>query len=127
MKLVPENDSMGTVLVPENAYFGPQTQRAIENFSISDLTLPLSFVYSLALVKKYSAMVNHELGLLSEKLSKAIIQAADEVTEGKFDNQFVIDVFQTGSGTSTNMIMLILANQAMMLCLPLFIFQLPFS
>lgn len=103
MKLVPENDSMGTVLVPENAYFGPQTQRAIENFSISDLTLPLSFIYSLALVKKYSAMVNHELGLLSEQLSKAIIQAADEVIEGKFDDQFVIDVFQTGSGTSTNM------------------------
>jgi len=103
MKLVPEKDSMGTVLVPENAYFGPQTQRAIENFPISGLTLPLSFIYSLALVKKYSAMVNHELGLLSEQLSKAIIQAADEVTEGKFDNQFVVDIFQTGSGTSTNM------------------------
>jgi len=103
MKLVPENDSMGTVLVPENAYFGPQTQRAIENFSISGLVLPLSFIYSLALVKKYSAAVNHQLGLLSEQLSKAIIQAADEVTEGKFDSQFVIDVFQTGSGTSTNM------------------------
>ncbi|MFO7665246.1 MAG: class II fumarate hydratase [Desulfobacterales bacterium] len=103
MKLVPENDSMGTVLVPENAYFGPQTQRAVENFPISGLTLPLSFIYSLALLKKFAAMVNHELGLLSEQLSKAIIQAADEVTEGKFDSQFAIDVFQTGSGTSTNM------------------------
>ncbi|MFH1974864.1 MAG: class II fumarate hydratase [Pseudomonadota bacterium] len=103
MKLVPEKDSMGTVLVPENAYFGPQTQRAIENFPISGLALPLPFIYSLALVKKYSATVNHELGLLSDQLSKAIIQAADEITEGKFDNQFVIDIFQTGSGTSTNM------------------------
>ncbi len=103
MKLVPENDSMGTVLVPENAYFGPQTQRAIENFPVSGLTLPLSFIYSLALLKKYSAMVNQELGLLSEQISKAIIKAADEVTEGKFDSQFTIDVFQTGSGTSTNM------------------------
>lgn len=103
MKLFPENDSMGTVLVPESAYYGPQTQRAIENFPISGLTLPLSFIYSLAIVKKYSAIVNQELGLLGEQLSKTIVQAADEVTEGKFDNQFVIDVFQTGSGTSTNM------------------------
>lgn len=103
MKLVPQTDSMGTVLVPENAYFGPQTQRAVENFPISGLTLPLSFIYSLALVKKYAAIANTELGLLSGQLSKAIIQAADEVMEGKFDNQFLVDVFQTGSGTSTNM------------------------
>ena len=103
MKFVKEKDSMGTVLVPENAYFGPQTQRAIDNFPISGLTLPLSFIYSLAHVKKFSATVNHELGLLSEQLSKAIIQAADEVMEGKFDSQFLVDVFQTGSGTSTNM------------------------
>jgi len=103
MKFVKEKDSIGTVLVPEEAYFGPQTQRAIENFPVSGLTLPLSFIYSLALVKKLSATVNHELGLLSEQISKAVIQAADEVTDGKFDNQFLVDVFQTGSGTSTNM------------------------
>jgi len=103
MKFVKEKDSIGTVLVPEEAYFGPQTQRAIENFPVSGLTLPLSFIYSLALVKKLSATVNHELGLLSEQISKAVIQAADEVADGKFDNQFLIDVFQTGSGTSTNM------------------------
>jgi fumarate hydratase class II len=103
MKQVPENDSMGTVLVPENAYFGPQTQRAVENFPISGLTLPLSFIHSLALLKKHAAMINSELGLLSGQISKAVIQAADEATEGKFDDQFVVDVFQTGSGTSTNM------------------------
>jgi fumarate hydratase class II len=103
MKLVPENDSMGTVLVPEDAYYGPQTQRAVENFPISGLTLPLSFIHSLALVKKCAAMANNELGLLSGQISKAVISAADEIAEGKFDNQFVVDVFQTGSGTSTNM------------------------
>ncbi|RPJ17559.1 MAG: class II fumarate hydratase [Desulfobacteraceae bacterium] len=103
MKLVPENDSMGTVLVPEDAYFGPQTQRAVENFPISGFTLPLSFIHSLALVKKYAAMINSELGLLNGQISQAVIQAADEVAEGKFDGQFVVDLFQTGSGTSTNM------------------------
>jgi fumarate hydratase class II len=103
MKLVPENDSMGTVLVPEGAYFGPQTQRAVENFPISGLTLPLSFIHSLALVKKYAAMINGELGLLNGQISQAVIRAADEVAEGKFDGQFVVDLFQTGSGTSTNM------------------------
>lgn len=103
MKQVPESDSMGTVLVPENAYYGPQTQRAAENFPISGLTLPLSFIHPLALVKKYAAMINSELGLLNGQISNAVIKAADEVTEGKFDGQFIVDVFQTGSGTSTNM------------------------
>ena len=98
-----EKDTMGTVRVPENAYFGAQTQRALENFPISGLKLPLVFVYSLALIKKYSARVNFELGLLNAKISESIIQAAQEVRDGKFDDQFVVDVFQTGSGTSTNM------------------------
>ncbi len=103
MKFIKEKDSMGTVLVPENAYFGPQTQRAIENFPVSGLTLPSCFMHSLALIKKYSAVVNRDLGLLGRQISKAIVKAADEATNGKFDDQFVIDVFQTGSGTSANM------------------------
>ena len=103
MNLREEKDTMGTVQVPENAYFGAQTQRAVENFPISGLKLPLKFVYSLALIKEYSARVNFELGLLNAKISESIIQAAREVRDGKFDDQFVVDVFQTGSGTSTNM------------------------
>ncbi len=98
-----EKDSLGTIDVPESAYFGASTQRAVENFPISGLTFPLSFIYSLALVKKCAAMVNNELGLLDKKISKAIVASAQEVIDGKFDDQFVVDIFQTGSGTSTNM------------------------
>jgi len=98
-----EKDSLGTIDVPESAYFGASTQRAVENFPISGLTFPLSFIYSLALVKKYAAMVNNELGLLDKKISEAIVVSAQEVIDGKFDDQFVVDIFQTGSGTSTNM------------------------
>lgn len=98
-----EKDTMGTVSVPQNAYFGAQTQRAVENFPISDLRLPLVFIYALALIKKFSARVNFELGLLPAEISEAIIQAAGEIRDGRFDDQFVVDVFQTGSGTSTNM------------------------
>ncbi|MDY6791141.1 MAG: class II fumarate hydratase [Thermodesulfobacteriota bacterium] len=98
-----EKDTMGTVRVPRNAYFGAQTQRAVENFPISDLRLPLAFIYALAVIKNYSARVNFELGLLDAEISEAIMQAAREVRDGKFDDQFVVDVFQTGSGTSTNM------------------------
>jgi fumarate hydratase class II len=103
MKFREEKDTMGTVRVPEDAYYGPQTQRAIENFPISGLTLPLSFVHALALIKRCSARVNGELGLLEQELSAAIVQAASEIMDGRFDDQFVVDVFQTGSGTSTNM------------------------
>jgi len=98
-----EKDSLGTIDVPESAYFGASTQRAVENFPISGLTFPLSFIYSLALVKKCAAMVNNELGLLDKKISKTIVASAQEVIDGKFDDQFVVDIFQTGSGTSTNM------------------------
>jgi len=98
-----EKDTLGSIRVPEDAYFGPQTQRAVENFPISGLRLPLAFIYALALVKECSARVNFELGLLDAELSEPIMQAAREVRDGKFDDQFVVDVFQTGSGTSTNM------------------------
>jgi len=98
-----ETDTMGTVLVPEDAYYGPQTQRAAENFPISGLAMPGYFIQSLALIKKCAAQVNRELDMLDPKLADPISQAAREVMDGKFDDQFVVDVFQTGSGTSTNM------------------------
>jgi fumarate hydratase class II len=103
MKTRKEKDSLGTLDVPESAYFGASTQRAVENFPISGLTFSSPFIYSLALIKKCAATVNHELGLLDEKISGAIVASAQEVIDGKFDDQFVVDIFQTGSGTSTNM------------------------
>ena len=103
MKYREEKDSLGTLEVPEDAYFGASTQRAVDNFPVSDLRFPLSFIYSIALIKQCAAEVNQELGLIDEKLSKSIVASAQEVMKGKFDDQFVVDVFQTGSGTSTNM------------------------
>ena len=103
MKYRKEKDTMGTVLVPETAYYGPQTQRAAENFPIGDLKLPASFIRALALVKNCAARVNQELGLLDSKLADAIAAAAQEIVDGQFGDQFVVNVFQTGSGTSTNM------------------------
>ena len=96
MKYRKEKDSLGTINVPESAYFGASTQRAVENFPVSGLTFPLSFIYSIALIKKYASMVNNELGLLDKEISKSIIASAQEVIDGKFDDQFVVDVFQTG-------------------------------
>jgi fumarate hydratase class II len=103
MKFREEKDTMGIVRVPENAYYGPQTRRAVENFPISGLTFPEALIHALALIKQCSARVNSDLGLLEANLSKAIVQAAREIMEGTFNDQFVVDVFQTGSGTSTNM------------------------
>jgi fumarate hydratase, class II len=103
MKYRIEQDSMGEVKVPEDAYYGAQTQRARENFSISTLEFPSSFIRAIALIKKHAAQVNSELQLLDAGLSQSIVTAAKEVLEGRFDDQFVVDVFQTGSGTSTNM------------------------
>jgi fumarate hydratase class II len=98
-----ETDSMGPMQVPAEAYYGAQTARAVENFPISDLRFPRSFIRALGLIKKNSAITNESLGLLPANLSAAIQTAAREVIEGKWDHQFVIDIFQTGSGTSTNM------------------------
>ncbi len=98
-----EQDSMGSVQVPEDAYYGAQTQRAVENFNISRYRFPRSFIRALGLIKKHAASVNNELGLLDTKLAEAIQTAAQEVASGRLDDQFVVDVFQTGSGTSTNM------------------------
>ena len=98
-----EKDSMGEMRVPANAYYGAQTQRAVLNFPISGLRLPRPFIRAMGLIKKAAAEVNVELKRLDPEMAKAIIQAAEEVIEGKLDDQFVVDVFQTGSGTSTNM------------------------
>lgn len=103
MKFREEKDTMGTVRVPEDAYYGAQTQRAADNFPISGILLPTEFIRSLAMIKKFAAQVNFELELLEKSMSEAIAQAAAEVIAGKIDDQFVVDVFQTGSGTSTNM------------------------
>ncbi len=98
-----EEDALGAVLVPEDAYYGAQTQRALENFPVSGLTFSTAFIRAMGLVKKCAAVINRELGLLDSKLTEAILMAASEVAEGKLDEQFRLDVFQTGSGTSTNM------------------------
>jgi fumarate hydratase class II len=98
-----EQDSMGKVGVPEEAYYGAQTQRAKNNFLISDLRFPSVFYKALGLIKKHAAIVNLDLGLIEPETAKAIIAASDEMIDGKFNDQFVVDVFQTGSGTSTNM------------------------
>ncbi|MGF1527638.1 MAG: class II fumarate hydratase [Candidatus Competibacterales bacterium] len=98
-----ERDSMGELQVPMDALYGAQTQRAVENFPISGLTMPRPFIRALGLVKAAAAKVNGELGLLEPGLAAAIDQAAMAVAEGRYDQHFPVDVFQTGSGTSSNM------------------------
>ncbi|PIV20892.1 MAG: aspartate ammonia-lyase [Deltaproteobacteria bacterium CG_4_8_14_3_um_filter_45_9] len=98
-----ERDSMGPVKVPKQVYYGAQTQRAIENFPISGWRFGRELLYALGLIKYASAKTNFELGLLQKKIARAIEQASQEVMEGRWDEQFVVDIFQTGSGTSTNM------------------------
>ena len=98
-----ERDSMGEMEVPASAYYGASTQRAVLNFPISDLRFQRSFIRAIGLVKLAAAEVNRDLGLLDERRAGAIVAAAREVADGKLDDQFVLDIFQTGSGTSTNM------------------------
>ncbi|MDX2187283.1 MAG: class II fumarate hydratase [Opitutaceae bacterium] len=97
-----ETDSMGTFLVPDGALYGASTQRAVENFSISGRRLPHAFIASLARIKAASARANETFGLLSSDKSRLIQQVAGEIEAGKWESQFPVDVFQTGSGTSTN-------------------------
>jgi len=98
-----ERDSLGEMRVPGDALWGAQTQRAVENFPISGLRLPRGFIAALGRIKKVAAATNAELGLLDAGLAADIARAADEVIDGRLDTHFPIDVFQTGSGTSTNM------------------------
>lgn len=98
-----EKDSMGEVKVPANAYYAAQTQRAVDNFPVSDIRFSRAFIEALGLVKKTAASVNSDLGLLDDEIADYVQKAAAEVQEGKLDDHFPIDIFQTGSGTSTNM------------------------
>ena len=98
-----ESDTMGKMEIPGWAYWGAQTQRAVENFAVSDKRIPVSMIKALGLIKRYVAEANRELALLDKKLADAVCQAADEVIEGRWNQHFPIDVFQTGSGTSWNM------------------------
>src|SRR6266487_1568541 len=98
-----EQDSMGETRVPSGALYGAQTQRAVENFPISGLRFPREFIRAIGLIKLAAARANMDLGLLDPKLGEAIVQAAQEVVDARLDEHFVLDIFQTGSGTSTNM------------------------
>jgi fumarate hydratase class II len=98
-----ERDSLGEVQVPKTALYGGQTQRAVKNFPISGLRPWRAFIWSIATVKRAAAEVNRELGLLDQARAEAIVQAAQEVIEGRWDDQFVVDPFQAGAGTSHNM------------------------
>ena len=112
-KMRREKDSLGEMEVPAEVYWGIQTQRAVENFAFSSNTLPVGLIKALGLVKLAAVRSNLELGLLEEKQARAIITAAEEVIEGRFNDQFPVDIFQTGSGTSSNMnINEVIANRA---------------
>jgi len=98
-----EKDSMGKLQVPADALYAAQTQRAINNFPISGLALPPAFIETVALIKKNAAKVNMDLGVLEQQKGDAIVTAAQQIIDGQHQDQFPIDIFQTGSGTSTNM------------------------
>lgn len=98
-----EKDSLGDVKVPTSALYGAQTQRAIENFTISGIRQLTVFIQAFVFIKKSAAIVNMELALLNKKIGEAIVQACDEILEGKHLDQFVVDVYQAGAGTSHNM------------------------
>ena len=97
-----ERDSMGEMQVPADALYGASTMRAVLNFPISDLRFPRQFIRALGLIKLAAAQTNMDLGVLDPKIGNAIVEAAQEVADGKHDDHFVLDIFQTGSGTSTN-------------------------
>jgi fumarate hydratase, class II len=98
-----ESDSMGEMRVPASAYYGAQTARAVDNFPISDLRFSRTFIRALGFIKKHTALANQSLSLLDPKIAEATTRAAQEVIDGAWDAQFIVDIFQTGSGTSTNM------------------------
>jgi len=108
-----EKDAFGEVLVPNDMYYGAQTQRARENFQVGNQWFPVEFIGSHAVVKRAAAQVNCDMGTLDKKLAKAIIQAADEVIAGKFDDHFPVVIWQSGSGTQFNMnVNEVIANRA---------------
>ncbi len=114
MEMRTEVDSLGEKQVPKSAYYGIQTLRAVENFPVSGLEAPPVFISAYVLVKKASAVANMQVGWLDKKIGKAIVKACDEVLSGKFLDQFVVDVFQAGAGTSFNMnVNEVLANRTL--------------
>ena len=98
-----EKDTLGEIKVPSSKYWGAQTQRSIENFKIGSQTFPLDFIKAYALIKLVSAEINNKLGILDKSISSLIIEASQEVIDGKLDDNFPLVVWQTGSGTQTNM------------------------
>ncbi|MEO7128369.1 MAG: lyase family protein, partial [Rhodoferax sp.] len=113
MKTRTERDTFGPIEVPFAHLWGAQTQRSLQNFDISGERQPREIIRALAQIKRCSAVVNHALGLLDEKKAQAIVQAADEVIAGQHPNEFPLVVWQTGSGTQTNMnVNEVLANRA---------------
>ena len=98
-----ERDSLGEILVPKDVLYGAQTQRAIQNFPISGMRPWRAFIWSMAIIKQSAAEVNSELGLLNEQTAEAIANASQEIVDGKWDDQFIVDPFQAGAGTSHNM------------------------
>ena len=108
-----EQDTMGRVEVPERAYYGAQTARSLQNFDIGTEKMPIELIYAFGVLKKAAAMVNRELGLLSQEKAGLIEQAAQEIIDGKLDDHFPLSVWQTGSGTHTNMnVNEVIANRA---------------
>src|SRR5437763_10262926 len=108
-----ETDSFGPIEVPADKYWGAQTQRSLQNFRIGEECMPLPLIRALAIVKRAAAEVNQSLALLDRKRARAIVQAAQEVIDGKLNDQFPLVVWQTGSGTQTNMNMNeVIANRA---------------
>jgi len=113
MKTRLERDSLGPKRIPAHVYYGIQTFRAVENFPISGLRMPMELIQAFGLIKKAAAVANHQLGVLDRRRARAIIRAADELLRGAFDDQFVVDVYQAGAGTSCNMnVNEVLANRA---------------
>ena len=98
-----EKDTMGEMELPDDSYYGAQTQRAFQNFQVSDIKIPRPMIASIAMIKRSASIVNHKLGFFDSNIKDAIVRACDEVIQGKFDKQFIVDIYQTGSGTSSNM------------------------
>src|SRR3989338_6976988 len=116
MKFRFEKDSMGTITVPSDRYYGAQTARSLQNFKIGKEKFPVQFIRAFAILKKAAALTNKELKVLDKKKAALIVRAADEIIKGKFDGEFQLTVWQTGSGTQTNMNMNeVIANRAIQL------------
>ena len=108
-----EKDTLGEVQVPTDKFWGAQTQRSLKNFDIGSEKMPIEVVYALTLIKKAAAVVNHQLGKLAELKMRTVVSVCDDILSGKYNDQFPLAVWQTGSGTQTNMnVNEVIANRA---------------